>query len=71
MACASERIKVKTCHSDDQDDNLSIVMKEMHTMTGKTHHFYLVSGKHSTVVVLTCLYIPQWNNKPETERKER
>jgi hypothetical protein len=32
-------------------------MKERHGMTGKTNHFYLVSGAHRTVVVMTCLFI--------------
>lgn len=78
MACASEEEegkkdmeeKVKTCQRDDRDDHLSVVMKERHRRTGKAHHFYLVSGKQSTIVVLTCFGIPQWN-KDETKARER
>jgi hypothetical protein len=36
-------------------------------MTGKTNHFYLVSGTHSTVVVLTRLFI----HYEMTNRKNR
>ena len=41
-------------------------------MTGKTNHFYLVSGAHSTVVVLTCLFIQKkiTNNEQTHAHKE-
>lgn len=32
-------------------------MNEMHAMTGKTNHFYLVSGACSTFDVVTCFFI--------------
>lgn len=49
MACPSER-KIERHNSivdyeeRDQDENLSIVRHERQAMTGKTNHFYLVSG---------------------------
>lgn len=45
-------------------------MNETHAMTGKTNHFYLVSGEHSTVVVLTCLFIHYEITNREEERKK-